>query len=165
MDATRLKSYEEFLEFMKHQQLPHAVDAVNRIVELPCKGAPLPGNLYIKWHQTVPFLQLVHFMVEGVPDARVGALETALIRLNNVYEVPGFGYDHRSHRLYYRLVVPVLPDDGISVTTLIAMGSGCVKAAKEFLEGFKAVLDGQPGEDIETIVANIARARKAASTL
>jgi hypothetical protein len=153
--TTRLKSFAQLVQFLTDNHFPHAVDPAHQIVELPSKAAPLPGNLILQWSTTVPFLQIVHFMLGDVPADRVPALEDALVRMNNLYEVPGFGYEHKNRRLYYRLAVPVLPDDGISPTTLNALGQGVVKAGKEFLEPLKAVIAGRGGDEIEAIIVEM----------
>jgi hypothetical protein len=157
----RLKQLDDLIKFMDANHFPYQLDAANRTVELPSKGAPLPGNLYVKWYAHMPLVQFVHFLAEGVPDDRVGAIEKAIVRLNNLYEAPGFGFDHQGRRLYYRMSVPVFPDEGISPVAFNAIGRGCVLAAKEFLAAFQAVLDGRPGEEIGTIVRELVTARSA----
>ncbi|MCB9570526.1 MAG: hypothetical protein H6709_00395 [Kofleriaceae bacterium] len=156
---TRLHSFDDFLAFLDGNQLPHKAAPAQQLVELPSTG-PLPGNLFVKWERTVPFLQLIHFMLE-VPADRVADVSEALVRLNNLLEVGGFGFDHGSHRLYCRLTVPVFPADGIDAQTLHQLGTGVVRNAIELLDAFQAVVDGKPGADIEDVYKQIAAARKA----
>ncbi len=159
MSSANLRTFEELVAFLVKQQFPHTVDPANRIVQLPSKAAPLPGNLMIKWHAHMPFIQIVHYMIENVPETRVRALETALCRLNHLYEVPCFGLDHDARRLYYRITMPVFPTDGLNPTTLNALGQGCVKAAREFLEPLSMIVNGRPGEEMDAVLAEVSKAR------
>jgi len=159
-----ITSFDQFVKFLTDNKFPHKLDAARQVVELPSKGAPLPGNLYIRWEKTVPFLQIIHFMVDGVPADRVREVEAAMARLNNKLEVGGFGFDHDNRRLYCRLTIPVFPPEGINPMTLNQLGHGVVRNAKEFLDAFQQVIDGKPGDQIAEIYEAIAKQRRAAAS-
>jgi hypothetical protein len=157
-------SFEQLAAFLSQNQIPHTVDVAHTLIEVPARAAPLPGNLVMKFHRHMPFINIIQFMVNDVPPARVHDLETAIIRLNCLYEVPGFGLDHDTRRLYYRLAVPIFPPDGINPLVLNELGKGVVKAAREFYDAFQAVLAGRPGTQMDAILAEIAAQRKASQS-
>ncbi len=161
--APALTSFEQFVTFLTENKVPHRADAASQVVEMPSNAAPLPGNLFVKWERTVPFLQLIQFMVNGVPAERVRELEAAMARLNNQLEVGGFGLDHQNRRLYCRLTVPVLPPDGIDAMHIDKLARGVVRNGQEFLEAFTKVIAGEPGETIVSIYETIAKERQAAA--
>jgi hypothetical protein len=154
-------NFQQFVSFLQENSVPHSVvDA--ETVEVPSKGAPLPGNLYVKWHSQIPFLQLVHFMYVDVPESRLAELETAIARLNHVLETGGFGIDHKLRRLYCRFTVPCFPPEGITPTTFNQLAHGLVRNAKEFYETFGLVISGRAGSEITDIYTEIVKARQTA---
>lgn len=153
-----LQSFDDLVAFLVENKLPHRLDVAHQLVELPSNAAPLPGNLYLRWEKTVPFMQIIHFMLENLPEDRLSEVEAAIARLNNTLEVGGFGIDHEQRRLYCRLTVPVLPPDGINPMTLNQLGIGVVRNARTFVDPLKEVVEGKPGTTIiELVKATIAQ--------
>ena len=153
-----LTTFDQLLSFLAENKFPHAVDRAHQVVELPSKAAPLPGNLLIRWEKRLPFVQFIQFMIDDVPAARIQELEGAIARINCALEVPGVGLDHARRRLYFRLTMPVFAPEGIAATTFHRMGQACVAQAKDLHAAFQAVVDGNPGAEIE----RIAREKRAA---
>jgi hypothetical protein len=156
--ANTIKTFHELAAFLTENKVPHAIEPATQVIELATSSPPLPGNLFLKWSTTVPFLQIVQFMAE-VPEGRIRDIESAMVRLNHSYEVPCFGFDKERRRLYYRLAVPVF--EGITPNAINVLTSGCINAAKEFLEPFKMVIDGRPGDEMDAVLAEVAASRKA----
>jgi hypothetical protein len=146
-----LTTFDQLLAFLAENKFPHAVDRAHQVVELPSKAAPLPGNLLVRWEKRLPFVQFIQFMIDDIPEARLGELEGAIARINCALEVPGLGLDHARRRLYFRLTMPVFAPEGIAPTTFHRMGQACVAQAKDLRDAFQAVVDGQPGAEIERI--------------
>ncbi|HKA89705.1 MAG TPA: hypothetical protein VKE22_18710 [Haliangiales bacterium] len=154
-----MTTFQELLAFLVDNKFPHAADPATQVIELPSKAAPLPGNLFIRWETKIPFLQIIHLMIEGVPPERIPDVETAIAILNNAVELPGFGLDHANRRLYCRFTVPAFPPEGISPATLNRLGTICVAQARDFLPAFQAVVGGQPGNQIIRLAQEAARAK------
>lgn len=156
---TAIHNYSELVKFLEDSKIPHHKNDQAQLIELPSNASPpLTGNLYIKWERSVPFIQIVQFMVDDVPAERLRDLETAILRLDNQLEVGGFNFDYDRRRLYCRLTVPVFPPDGIQWATLNQLAAGVVRNGKEFIDAFKEVLGGKSGEHI----IDIYRTRKGA---
>jgi hypothetical protein len=153
-----LRNFEEFFGYLKGQTLILQFDSKRQIVEIPSHAAPLPGNLLMKWEKDLPFLQMVHFMIEKLPPDRVSELEAAIARVNNKLELAGFYIDHDSMRLYSRLIVPVL--HGIEAADLNTLAGICVRSGQEFRDTFQAVVDGRPGAEVNQIYLALAEAKR-----
>jgi hypothetical protein len=159
-----LLDYEGLVGFLEQNRFPHAANPALRTVEIPSKAAPLSGNLLVKWEPNLPLLQLVQFMIDDVPEGRIADLETALVRLNCVLELPGFGFDHARRRLFCRLTIPVFPPEGITPGAFHRLAQTCVNHAKEMYPSFLAVVEGAPGDQIARLVQeNAVRAAAAQS--
>jgi hypothetical protein len=158
-----LHTFEELIGYLKSQNLVRQADSKRQIVEVPSQGAPLPGNLLIKWEKDLPFINIVHFMIEKIPADRLSELESAIARVNNKLELAGFYIDHDSMRLYARLIVPVLPPHGIEATDLNTLGGICVRSGQEFRDTFQAVVDGRPGAEASQIYRALAEKKRAAA--
>jgi hypothetical protein len=157
-----LHSFDELMGYLKLNNLVGRYDNVHQVVEVPSRAAPLPGNLILKWEKELPFLQIVHFMIEEIPRDRLGELETAIARVNNKLELAGFYIDHDTMRLYARMIVPVLPPHGIEAADLNTLGGICARSGQEFLETFQAVANGTPGAEASQFYLAWAAKRKAA---
>lgn len=160
MDA--FLDFNALVTFLEANKYPFRANKDAQLVELPSNASPpLSGNLIIKWEKHMPFFSIIHFMIDNVPADRIADVETAITRLNCKLEVPGFGFDHSSNRLFFRLVVPVMAPLGVPAVAFNELGKGCVKEAKELYPSLKAVVDGRPGSQILEIVGEIAKANAA----
>ncbi len=156
--AGAVRSFEELLAFFADNRIPHQADVAHRLVEVASQAAPLPGNLLIKWEPTLPFVQVIHVMIDAVPEDRAHEVEAAMARLNNLLEVGGFGLDHERRRLYCQLTVPSFAREGLNPMTLIQIATRVVRNGKEFVDAFGEVVAGRPGAEI----VEICRARRGA---
>ena len=142
-------TFEELVKYLTDNKIGFAHDAETQSLELPSQASPpLIGNLYIRWEKQVPFIQIIHFMAEDVPEDRTRELETAIVRLDNSFEIGGFGFDHANRRLYCRLTIPAFPADGINPDTINQVGNGITRVAVEFIDVFKDVINGKPGDQV-----------------
>jgi len=153
-------TFDELVKFLTENNVQFRSDPQAWVMELPTQSPPLVGNLYVRWEKAVPFLQIIQFMVDGVPAERVHDVETAIIRLNNTLEVGGFGFDHTARRLYCRMTIPVFQPDGINPIAINQLGNGIVRNALEFLEVFQAVIGGKSGETVVDIYKALAEKRR-----
>ena len=159
--TTNIATFRELLTFLDASEVSHRVDEAIQIVELPSSGPELPSSVYLRWERHVPFIQLIQFMLESVPAERIREIETAIVRLDNVLEVGGFGLDHERRHLYCRLTVPVFQPEGIVSTTLVRLVAGVVENAAQYVESFRRVVAGESGDRIVMIVREIEAARNA----
>lgn len=143
-----IRTFEQLVAFFDRSRVPHRVDRVRQLVELPGRHYTLPGHLVIKWEQPAPFFQITQTVIEGVPVDRMRELATAIVMLNHRLEMGGFGFAPAARALYFRLTVPVFPSDGVNPTILAPLGQGVVRNGLEFLPAFNDVIAGSSGDQI-----------------
>lgn len=152
-----LTSFDELASLLERDKTKHAIDRQHQVIELPTDAPPLPGNLYLRWEKHAPFVQLIHGVILDVPAPRVLDIERACAVLNNAIVLPGFGLDENSRRLYYRVVVPVFPPQGIEAEVLQRIVEGTIRTARQYQPAFMAIVAGRSGGDIVEIVASARR--------
>jgi hypothetical protein len=155
MAITRLQSYPDFIEFLKDNKVPHQADPASLAVEVPVTTPPLTGKLYVRWEKHLPYVQIIHPFVTNVPENRVAAVETAIVRANAVIPLPGLGF-HPDHRfVYMRLCVPMY-EDGMLAANFQKQVLGVIGNARDFIGAFRAIVAGQPGENVMALAVKSA---------
>lgn len=163
---TPIKGFDDLITLFANNNIPHRVDRDSHVVEVATNLGAQQGVLYLRWDKTLPYLQLIHPMVVNVPADRIAEVEHAIVKTNNVIALPGFGYQPERSFVYFRLCVPVYPDEGVSATMLHRLISAVVSNTVDFLEAFRAVVqDGKPGDQIMELAVAVKAAASAATTV
>jgi len=157
MPITRVASYQELLEWLTEDNVPHRADEASQTIEIPVDTAPLSGLLYLRWEKKLPYLQIIHPFVVDVPEGRVHDVETAIVRANNINPLPGLGFMHEKRFIYMRLCVPIY--DGMRVENVRKQIVGVLNNAADFLGAFKAIVAGKPGEQVMALAVQEANER------
>lgn len=155
--TTSFVDFAGLVAFLEANQIPHAVDRERQLLELASKAPPFTANLLIKWEKQLPFVSIIQFMIDDVPEARIPDLETAITRLNCALEVGGLGFDHSTRRLFQRTIAPVFAPEGITASTFNKLTHGTVAQAKDLYPSLKAVIDGRPGKDVAQIARELSQ--------
>ncbi|MGE5183375.1 MAG: hypothetical protein ACM31C_14995, partial [Acidobacteriota bacterium] len=79
--------------------------------------------------------------------ARVPDIESAIVRVNNIIKLPGFGFEHGNKLIYMRLCVQ-LYDGSIPAAAFQRQVLAVIQNAREFVDAFRDVVAGAPGKDI-----------------
>lgn len=158
MPIETLTSYADLLAWLDEGKIPHTSNPEARTVEIPAEGPLQAGAVTIRWEAKLPLAQIIHVFVTDVPDDRVRAVETAIIRANDVNPLPGLGYDHASRVIYMRRAVPIY--EGIREKNLRKQIVGVYAVARDFLGAFKAIVAGKPGESVMELAIQDAQARQ-----
>ena len=144
---TRLTGFPDLLAYLEEVKLPHRADPVAQTVEIPTQAPPLVGRLVVRWEKRLPYLQLIHPMLQAIPVARRTELEHAICLVNNAVPLPGFGLEYERSFLYLRLCIP-LAEEGLSVSVFRNMVSQVIHVARQHLHAFQRVVAGAPAEQI-----------------
>lgn len=158
MATTRLTSYADLLEYLKENNVPFQADPNALAVEVPVTMPPLKGVVYIRWEKQLPYVQIVHPFVMNVPEGRIPAVETAIIRANNIVPLPGLGFHHDRRFVYMRLCVPMYKD-GMLAANFQNQVLSVLNNAREFLAAFQAIVAGKPGEEVMQLAVQDAEAK------
>src|SRR5262249_41063196 len=151
-------SYADLLEYLKENNVPFQADPNALAVEVPVTMPPLKGVVYIRWEKQLPYVQIVHPFVMNVPEGRIPAVETAIIRANNIVPLPGLGFHHDRRFVYMRLCVPMYKD-GMLAANFQNQVLSVLNNAREFLAAFQAIVAGKPGEEVMQLAVQDAEAK------
>ena len=110
--------------------------------------------MVMKWQDKEAVLQLVHALPLIVPRERLGAVESAIVRLNHALALPGFGLDHESRRLYFREVLPITAE-GVSPTDIQALFRAMVRTSLDLLGPIQRIIDGSGSPESVVVDASI----------
>jgi hypothetical protein len=141
-----LRSFQDLVGFLEKEKIPHTVDAQNFAVQIPAKAPAIPANVFVRWEQTIPYLQVMQQMSPPIPEDRIRELEVAVSRVNDVAMIPGYGFSYASKVLYYRLCVPVF--DGISSDSLDKVITAVLNNAVQLQAAFRRVVEGGEGKSV-----------------
>lgn len=134
--------------WLEQSKQRHRVDSAARSAELSIPEAwPSTGSVTFRWATGQPYLQLDHGFVFDVPEARIRAVETAIVHANNIIALPGLAFDYEHRTVHMRLAVPMY-DDGMLASSLKAQLVGVLKNAADFVVAFQAIVAGRPGEQV-----------------
>src|SRR5262249_24366214 len=116
MPIERIASFCDLLNLLTETNTPHRADVDRQVVEIPTAVPPLNGPLVARWEKNLPYVQIIHPVVEAVPAARRADVIDAICRANNAIPLPGFGYHYDLHFVYMRLCVPMYEEGMLSTS-------------------------------------------------
>ncbi len=150
-----LATYQDMLDLLNQDSVLLKADNARMSVTIPTKRKDLDGVMIIRWQQKDGVVQFIQTMPIDVPEDRVAAVESAMVRLNHAMAVPGFGLDHTNRMPYFRLVIPFQPRGFMQDNELRAYFQVTLKQAAEFYAPLKKVA---AGADPVAVVDEIRRA-------
>ena len=143
-----LASFDDLIALFQRDEVPHRVTKPSQ-VELPTKIKDLQSQLVIVWEPNAAILQCIHPLPFRVPEERVTAIESAIVRINHALMLPGFGLNHEVSLIYYRLCVPRREDGQMSVRELQRACQTAISTAADFYIPLQRVaLENQPADEI-----------------
>jgi hypothetical protein len=145
----QLRSFEDLVAFLVKQEIPHQVDTANFAVQVATNPPALPGVVFVRWEQQIPYIQVMQQLTSTVPDDRVREVETALAHVNDVAMIPGYGYSYETKVIYYRLAVPIY-DGQISSDALDHAMTTVLNNALQLAPALRKVVEGSPGAGVFT---------------
>lgn len=127
-----LTNFSDLLNLLTKDKIPHQVDRQQQRVSIPTKSGVLEGELLIEWDVSNPIVQVIQPLPFLVPENRIAACESAIARINHALMLPGFGLNHASCLLYYRLSIPRRSDGSFPVDELQLLFRTAISAARDF---------------------------------
>jgi len=155
----RIRTFEDLAVWLDESKQRFRVDATTRTAEVTIqRPRPLSGTLQMRWDAGSPYVLLDFPFVLDVPESRIRAVETAIVRANNIIALPGLGFDYVRRNVHMHVAVP-MHDDGMLATSFKAQVFGVLSVANDFLGAFQAIVAGQPGEQVMELAVEAAKAR------
>jgi hypothetical protein len=153
-ESKLLANFQDLLNLLKEDNVPHRANPEQQSVELPTQSGELEGEMLILWDARSSLVQCIHPLPFEVPEDRIPAAESAIARINHALTLPGFGLNHVSRLLYYRLSVPRRDDGTLSAQELQRLFRTTVRTAADFYRPLSGVV--REGKNPEQVIANAA---------
>ena len=148
--ATNIASYEDLIALLQADGVLHESHAETRSVNIPTGRGALRGVLVLRWQPDRGVATLIQSLPMTVPPDRVAAFEAGITRLNHALLLPGFGLSPSVNVPYYRLLLPLFPDQPPRAEHLRTLFRVTVKTAADYLPALRRV--ALEGGNPETIV-------------
>jgi len=136
-DLKLINSFSELVGSLEKAGVPIGSDDTQQLLQIPIKAPPLESVVYMRWVNQPPYLSMVLPVLDGISDARLGAIESAVCRANNGIPLPGFGIDYNHHAVVFKVSVPVA--DGVPSATLDTLIQGIVTSSRNCMMAFAKV--------------------------
>lgn len=148
-ETQRVRSYGQLIELLRRDQVTHQLDPNEQVITIPTRRDHDEGVALLRWQDRDGVLQVIHTLPVTVPAERVAAMESAVTRLNHALALPGFGLNHQTGTLYFRVTLPVAAA-GVSPQDLQSVFRAAVRTAFDMLPALRRV--AEEGADPTMIV-------------
>lgn len=138
-----VSSFAQLIEILNTDKINHQPNEAENYTIVPINKNGLQAAQVIRWaaHDgVVHFIQVIPIQIEA---ERLPAIESAMIRLNHSYPVPGLGMNHENNTPYFRLTVPLLPRGHLLENEVKEYFSFCVNQAVNFTPALLALSKGE----------------------
>lgn len=137
-----LTSFEDLVAFLEKQSIPYRLIVVEQQkVIIPTRVASFESEIAILWAHNHSLVQCIHPLPFQVREERIPEIESAIVRLNDAFMLPGFGFSYNAFYIYYRLSMPIR-EGGISVNELEEIFNTCVNTSAKFCDLFLEIESG-----------------------
>ncbi len=116
--AAPLRSFEDLEELLRADRVQFRSDPAHGRVEIPTAVGGEGTVLMLIWDGRQPFLHLTLALPFEVPAARTARVEHAILTLNHGMALPGFGINHATRTVYYRISLPRRLDGSVAAGEL-----------------------------------------------
>lgn len=155
-----VSSWEDLVEWVKRYSVEALAEHDQHALTLPTLIDGEQHAATIVWDTRALLVHVIQPLdVHLMDPSRIPALESAIVRINHVLVLPGFGYDHEDNRVYYRWVVPRTVD-GIDGDDLDRAIRSVLETCRDFLGALRAVAAGDL--EAEELLPRLVAARKEA---
>ena len=137
--SMEVTSFDDLVKLLSRDGINHQSNLEQKYVVTPTRKDPLNSVLVIRWAAPDGVVHFIQVMPVEIPEGRLPAIESAMIRMNHAYPVPGLGYNHEASTLYFRFTVPLLPRGKLTEQEVGEYFSYCVNQAASLLPTMEAV--------------------------
>jgi hypothetical protein len=154
--TTPIQSYQALVQLLDRESVMHETVAAEKSVYIPTKWNDMEGVQLIRWQDGDSVIQFIQSLPIQVPQQRVSAVESAVVRLNHALAWQGLDLNHQTRSLSFRLSLPLAGRDGVMPQEIMTCfrvalqtGINLVPTLRRITAGelseFDAVADAQKG--------------------
>jgi len=137
---TPVASFEQLKAFLTKQNVQFEADDESQNVAIPTQRGPIDSVMVIRWAASDGVVHFVQIMPFELPADRIPAVESAIVRMNHAYPVPGLGMNHDANAIYFRFTVPLLPRGSLSEDEISEFFSYTINQAAALHPTIEAVI-------------------------
>lgn len=138
-----VRSLEDLVAILEGDKINHDANLKEQYVVVPIEKDGLKAAQVIRWAANDGVVHFIQVIPLTFPKERIPAIESAMIRLNHSYPVPGLGLNHENNTPYFRLTVPLLPRKYLLENEVKEYFSYCVNQAINFSPTLSAIASGE----------------------
>ncbi len=145
-DAPPLKkvtSLDGLVEILKGEKIEHQANIPEQYVVIPVKRGGLNSAQVIRWAARDGFVHFIQVIPIQIPAENLSAVESAMVRINHSYPIPGLGLNHENNTTYFRFTVPILPRGYLLENEVKEYFSFSVNQAVQLLPTIAALSKGE----------------------
>jgi hypothetical protein len=140
-----LRSFEDLQGLLRRDGVRFQSDEPGGRVSLPTAIEGDETAMLVVWDPRRPFLHVTLALPFEVPAARLPVFERVLLGLNHGMLLPGFGLNHATRTVYYRISVPRRLDGSLAGGEVRGLVNVAATTARHHYRRLRELLEGGDG--------------------
>ncbi len=136
-----ISNFAELVTLLADDSVSHQTEANRNVVMIPTEKGPIDSKMVIRWAETDGYVHFIQPMTIIVPDDRIADVESAIARMNHGMPNPGLGLNHDIGNPYFRMTIPIMPQNGLTAAQVRSTFSRTLTEAAHLQRTIKAVVD------------------------
>lgn len=141
-ESTKIADFEGLVNLLNRDGVTHKTNLENKSVTIPTEKGTIDGVLVIRWDTQQSIVHFIQPLMMTIPNDKLDAIESAMMRLNHGMPYPGLGINHAMNGPYFRMSVPVVNNRGLMDREVRAYFSNTLAEAAKWRPELQKVLDG-----------------------
>ena len=134
---------EQLIEILKADNIDHQANVEQQFVMVPINRSGMNSAQVIRWAAQDGVVHFIQVIPLQVPKEHAAAVESAMIRLNHSFPVPGLGMNPENNTPYFRLSVPIQPRGFLQENEIKDYFNFCVGQGVQFAPTLAAIANGE----------------------
>ncbi|MEW4487963.1 YbjN domain-containing protein [Thalassoglobus sp. JC818] len=142
-ESSQIKSLENLMQFFQRIGVNSQADLEQGFIAIPVKKEAFEAVHVVRWATSDGVVHFIQVIPLKVAPERIAALESAIVRLNHSYPVPGLGFNHETGTLYFRMTVPFAPAGYLTEQEAQEYFGYCINQAYQFVPTLTELIEGR----------------------
>ncbi len=147
----RVETFDDLVSILQGDKINHEANTEEEYAVIPIDKGGLKSAQVIRWAARDGVVHFIQVIPLKIPKENLAAFESAIVRMNHSFPVPGLGMNHENMTPYFRLTVPLQPRGHILENEVKEYFSFCVNQSIQFYPTLAAISKGEvPAENALT---------------
>lgn len=139
----RVEDFAGLVKILQGDKINHEANVKEQYAVVPINKGGLKSAQVIRWAGKDGVVHFIQVIPLKIPAENLAAFESAMVRLNHSFPVPGLGMNHDNMTPYFRLTVPLQPRGHILENEVKEYFSFCVNQSIQFYPTLAAIAKGE----------------------